>query len=576
MERPAKRTKVSDGSRKLDGIAHNGQSSIASLHRSISPPPRSNSRQSQAPISGNSKQPGETQAHGNSLDQEPSRPRLLPSPFKLTHIRDLHDGKGLNTDTVKLSDVLGDPMIRECWQFNYLFDVDFLMSQFDEDVRQLVKVKVIHGSWRREDSNRIRVEETCARWPNVEPIVAFMPEAFGTHHSKMMILIRHDDSAEVVIHTANMIRQDWTNMTQAVWRSPVLPLRDPNSPAPVDSGLGTGVRFKRDLLAYLKTYGVKKTGPLVKELLRYDFGAIRAALVASVPSKQKINDLNSDRATLWGWPALKDLMGRIPISHSPQNDEKSRSEEAHIVVQISSVATLGPTDKWLKDTFFKALAPRSEDPRPKYSIIFPTPDEIRRSLDGYVSGGSIHMKTSSAPQQKQLRYLRPYLCQWAGDPQVIDLLDEKPKRDAGRGRAAPHIKTYIRFADSDKLDTIDWAMVTSANLSIQAWGAGTNQSGEVRICSYEIGVVVWPGLLAEEPPTSSGADMSDSRNSIMVPCFLKDEPDAKGHCCSGVTTVVGFRMPYKLPLTPYGRSDEPWCATAMHSIPDWQGRTWTV
>ncbi|KAJ5232692.1 hypothetical protein N7468_005648 [Penicillium chermesinum] len=499
MERPAKRTKVSDGSRKLDGIAHNGQSSIASLHRSISPPPRSNSRQSQAPISGNSKQPGETQAHGNSLDQEPSRPRLLPSPFKLTHIRDLHDGKGLNTDTVKLSDVLGDPMIRECWQFNYLFDVDFLMSQFDEDVRQLVKVKVIHGSWRREDSNRIRVEETCARWPNVEPIVAFMPEAFGTHHSKMMILIRHDDSAEVVIHTANMIRQDWTNMTQAVWRSPVLPLRDPNSPAPVDSGLGTGVRFKRDLLAYLKTYGVKKTGPLVKELLRYDFGAIRAALVASVPSKQKINDLNSDRATLWGWPALKDLMGRIPISHSPQNDEKSRSEEAHIVVQISSVATL-----------------------------------------------------------------------------VIDLLDEKPKRDAGRGRAAPHIKTYIRFADSDKLDTIDWAMVTSANLSIQAWGAGTNQSGEVRICSYEIGVVVWPGLLAEEPPTSSGADMSDSRNSIMVPCFLKDEPDAKGHCCSGVTTVVGFRMPYKLPLTPYGRSDEPWCATAMHSIPDWQGRTWTV
>ena len=49
-------------------------------------------------------------------------------------------------------------MIRECWQFNYLFDVDFLMSQFDEDVRDLVQVKVMHGSWRREDTNRIRVE----------------------------------------------------------------------------------------------------------------------------------------------------------------------------------------------------------------------------------------------------------------------------------------------------------------------------------------------------------------------------------------------------------------------------------
>jgi tyrosyl-DNA phosphodiesterase-1 len=49
-------------------------------------------------------------------------------------------------------------MIRECWQFNYLFDVDFLMSQFDEDVRGLVQVKVVHGSWRREATNRIRVE----------------------------------------------------------------------------------------------------------------------------------------------------------------------------------------------------------------------------------------------------------------------------------------------------------------------------------------------------------------------------------------------------------------------------------
>lgn len=49
-------------------------------------------------------------------------------------------------------------MIRECWQFNYLFDVDFLMSQFDEDVRGLVQVKVVHGSWRKEDTNRIRVE----------------------------------------------------------------------------------------------------------------------------------------------------------------------------------------------------------------------------------------------------------------------------------------------------------------------------------------------------------------------------------------------------------------------------------
>jgi hypothetical protein len=36
--------------------------------------------------------------------------------------------------------------------------VDFLMRQFDADVRDLVSVKVVHGSWKRESENRIRVD----------------------------------------------------------------------------------------------------------------------------------------------------------------------------------------------------------------------------------------------------------------------------------------------------------------------------------------------------------------------------------------------------------------------------------
>ena len=65
---------------------------------------------------------------------------------------------GNNADTIKLKDLLGDPMIRECWQFNYCFDVDFLMSQFDEDVRGLVRIKIVHGSWKKEAPNRILID----------------------------------------------------------------------------------------------------------------------------------------------------------------------------------------------------------------------------------------------------------------------------------------------------------------------------------------------------------------------------------------------------------------------------------
>lgn len=158
-----------------------------------------------------------------------------------------------------------------------------------------------------------------------------MPEPFGTHHSKMMILLRHDELAQVVIHTANMIPGDWANMCQAVWRSPLLPLQSDDRADTGVAAIGNGSRFKRDLLAYLNAYGSKKTGPLVRQLSRHDFSAIRAAFVASVPSKRKLSEMDSTKETLWGWPVLKDTLRNIPLSG---RKEEGRTTKPHIVVQV--------------------------------------------------------------------------------------------------------------------------------------------------------------------------------------------------------------------------------------------------
>jgi tyrosyl-DNA phosphodiesterase 1 len=79
-------------------------------------------------------------------------PKIMKSPFQLTRITNLPPAS--NVDTVSLKDILGDPLISECWEFNYLHNLDFLMDAFDEDVRDLVKVHVIHGFWKQEDANR--------------------------------------------------------------------------------------------------------------------------------------------------------------------------------------------------------------------------------------------------------------------------------------------------------------------------------------------------------------------------------------------------------------------------------------
>jgi tyrosyl-DNA phosphodiesterase 1 len=61
----------------------------------------------------------------NHNERDESEVEFVASPFTLTRIRDLAPHQ--NIDTVQLKDILGDPLIKECWNFNFLFDLDFVM-----------------------------------------------------------------------------------------------------------------------------------------------------------------------------------------------------------------------------------------------------------------------------------------------------------------------------------------------------------------------------------------------------------------------------------------------------------------
>lgn len=110
--------------------------------------------------------------------------------------------------------------------------------------------------------------------------------------------------------------------------------------------------------------------------------------------------------------------------------------------------------------------------------------------------------------------------------------------------------------------TIDWALLTSANLSKQAWGETVRSTGEVRIASWEIGVLVWPDLL--EP------------GSLMVPTFQSDGPEDSLWRVSEreEQATVGVRIPYSLPLQQYGVDEMPWVASLTHTEPDRFGQVW--
>src|SRR4051812_32110316 len=99
------------------------------------------------------------------------------------------------------------------------------------------------------------------------------PETFGANDLPYALSKRCTvniiDFPRIIIHTANMIHFDWSNMTQAIWRSPLLPLLS-GSPLPQRNSnapprAGTGAKFKLDLLAYLHEYGNQRTGELIRQ-----------------------------------------------------------------------------------------------------------------------------------------------------------------------------------------------------------------------------------------------------------------------------------------------------------------------
>lgn len=446
-----------------------------------------------------------------------------------------------------------------------------------------------------------RIQDAATRYPNIKTIKAYMPEMYGTHHTKAMVLFRHDNLAQVVILTANFIERDF-RMSQAIWRTPLLPIvkTEPSFTDPVPR-LGSGRRFKHDLLAYFRGYsrnGAATLSNLISQLQNYDFSAIRGALVGSLPGLQMPGQFEpdeQDRIGRWGLPALKHILSSIPTNSTSSSDP---IHQPHIIVQISSIASVG--EKWLLSTLIPTLSttkgPSNPHAKPRISIIFPTATTIRDSIDGYGSGSSIHIKLTTAAQAKQLSVLKPMLCHWSKppppptpsqpntSPQHHHPHHQQPTRQALRGRAAPHIKTYIRFTSASQT-TIDWALMTSANLSTQAWGSAPNpsSSGAVKISSYELGVLIWPALWDENDPAATTTTTPGTpRTARMVPVFGTDMPNddepakytepADDRERKGIT--VGWRMPYDLPLIPYSADEKPWCASEPCEKMDWMGRVW--
>ena len=106
----------------------------ATRDASISPPPSKRRRVLQVPempcqskptmIDLTSPSPSPRPALKKTLSRHTGM-RIIPSPIQLNFVAEFPASS--NKDTTGLGSILGNPLISECWLFNYRFDIDFIM-----------------------------------------------------------------------------------------------------------------------------------------------------------------------------------------------------------------------------------------------------------------------------------------------------------------------------------------------------------------------------------------------------------------------------------------------------------------
>ncbi|XP_064148925.1 tyrosyl-DNA phosphodiesterase 1 isoform X2 [Loxodonta africana] len=450
-------------------------------------------------------------------------------------------------------------------QFNYCFDVDWLVKQYPPEFspysrrteeiplvvaecvlaklsrasyhKQTVAIKstlkdlngklrnkpilLVHGD-KREAKAHLHAE--AKPYENISLCQAKLDIAFGTHHTKMMLLL-YEEGLRVVIHTANLIHADWHQKTQGIWLSPLYPRIVHGTHGPGESP----THFKADLVSYLMAYNAPPLKGWIDTIQEHDLSETNVYLIGSTPGR-----FQGDQKDNWGHFRLRKLL-REHTSPIP------KAEAWPIVGQFSSIGSMGTDEsKWLCSEFKESLLTLGKDGRTlgkstaPLHLIYPSVENVRTSLEGYPAGGSLPYSIQTAEKQN---WLHSYFHKWSAET-------------SGRSSAMPHIKTYMR--PSPDFSSIAWFLVTSANLSKAAWGALEKNGAQLMIRSYELGVLFLPSVF--------GLDSFKVRQK-----FFSGSQEL----------MASFPVPYDLPPELYGSKDRPWIWNIPYvKAPDTHGNMW--
>jgi tyrosyl-DNA phosphodiesterase-1 len=404
-----------------------------------------------------------------------SKVQLSDSPFQLLKTRGIppwaNSGQ-LGVDFEKL--VAGD--IKVAFVSNYMIDVSWLVSTFP-DLLFSDKLIIAHGMKGQSMQMKSQLLRLGVPSSAFEIYCPYVP-AYGTHHSKAFFL-QYSKGIRIIIHTANLVYCDFNNKSQSAF------IQD----FPLKSATGTTSTsdFEEELIQYVEKLGLQRdtTNQMKTIISLHDYSFARAKIVASVPSKPF--EFHGNDMRKFGQARVGAI---LELETFPK-----KFSNAPVIAQFSSIGNLsGKFVNSILDNFCSGICDRSSESskaagskNAELQLIWPTVAEVRDSLEGWFGGGSI----CGYPERVNKPIVVSRLHQWGGGR-------------AGRQRAMPHMKTYLRYQVDTSADSeipqveIAWIILTSHNFSKAAWGEEVQSQKYnarlFRILSYELGVVLLPRL----------------------------------------------------------------------------------
>uniref|UniRef100_A0A7N4NVL7 Tyrosyl-DNA phosphodiesterase 1 n=1 Tax=Sarcophilus harrisii TaxID=9305 RepID=A0A7N4NVL7_SARHA len=334
-------------------------------------------------------------------------------------------------------------------QFNYCFEVDWLVRQYPLEFRKK-PILLVHGDKREA---KARLQEKAKPYENISLCQAKLDIAFGTHHTKMMLLL-YEEGLRVVIHTSNLIQADWHQKTQGIWLSPLYPRLPYGTPSTHGE---SSTNFKSDLISYLMAYNAPPLKEWIDIVQKHDLSETRVYLIGSTPGRFQGKHIED-----WGHFRLRKLLKE----HTSLLPEQ---QSWPIVGQFSSIGSLGADEsKWLCSEFKDSLVILGNHGKNQgqhnvpLHLIYPTVENVRNSLEGYPAGGSLPYSLQTAEKQV---WLHSYFHKWSAET-------------SGRSNAMPHIKTYMRL--SPDFAKMAWFLVTREWIPSKSRGKSFQKSKNQR------------------------------------------------------------------------------------------------